>query len=181
MLSAGVRGTDAELWGMGESAPSFNLSPNAATINPVAIPTGVPSQLLERRPDIAAAERRVEEANAQIGVARAAYFPELSLGGSGASQSSSVGNLFSGPSFIWSVGASLAQALFDGGERRAVTEQSRAIYQGTVANYRETALGAFQEVEDDLATLRILSQELQAQGCRSCLLAALPDPGPDPL
>lgn len=147
----------------GQTASSFTIEPNATTINPVAIPAGVPSQLLERRPDIAAAERRVEEANAQIGVARAAYFPVLSLGGSGASQSTSVANLPSGPSLIWSVGASLAQTLFDGGERKAVTEQSRAIYQGTVANYRETALNAFQEVEDNLATLRILSQEFRAQ------------------
>jgi NodT family efflux transporter outer membrane factor (OMF) lipoprotein len=147
----------------GTTASSFSIAPGAITIRPVAIPAGVRSQLLERRPDVAAAERRVEEANAQIGVARAAYFPVLSLGGSGASQSTSVANLLSGPSLIWSVGASLAQTLFDGGERKAVTEQSRAIYQGTVANYRETALSVFQEVEDNLATLRILSEELRAQ------------------
>jgi NodT family efflux transporter outer membrane factor (OMF) lipoprotein len=147
----------------GTTASSFTLESNATIITLVAIPTGVPSQLLERRPDIAAAERRVAEANARIGVARAAYFPTLTLGGSAASQSSSLGNLMSGPSLVWSVGASLAQTLFDGGERRAVTEQSRAIYQGTVASYRETVLSAFQDVEDNLATLRILSQELRAQ------------------
>jgi NodT family efflux transporter outer membrane factor (OMF) lipoprotein len=147
----------------GTTASSFTIAPNPTIIDSVAIPVGVPSQLLERRPDIASAERRVKEANAKIGVARAAYFPVLSLGASGGSQSSTMENLLSGPSLIWSVGASLAQTLFDGGERRAVTEQSRAIYQGTVASYRETALSAFQDVEDNLATLRILSQELRAQ------------------
>jgi outer membrane protein TolC len=96
-------------------------------------------------------------------VARAAYFPTITLSGSVGYQSTSVGNLFSGPSLVWSVGASLAQTLFDAGLRKAVTEQAWAIYQGTVANYRQTVLTAFQEVEDNLSTLRILSQELQQQ------------------
>jgi NodT family efflux transporter outer membrane factor (OMF) lipoprotein len=148
---------------LGKPASSFSIVTNSRVRNPVAIPFGVPSQLLERRPDISAAERRVAEANAQIGVARAAYYPTLTLGGSAGFHSSSLGNLMSGPSFIWSVGASLAQTLFDAGKRRAVTEQSRAIYQGTVANYRQTVLGAFQDFEDNLSTLRILSQEFQAQ------------------
>jgi NodT family efflux transporter outer membrane factor (OMF) lipoprotein len=148
---------------LGQPASSFSITTNSLVAKPVAIPFGVPSQLLERRPDIAAAERRVAEANAQIGVARAAYFPTITLSGSAGYQSTSIENLFSGPGLVWSVGASLAQTLFDGGLRKAVTEQARAKYQGTVANYRQTVLTAFQEVEDNLSTLRILSQELQQQ------------------
>jgi NodT family efflux transporter outer membrane factor (OMF) lipoprotein len=148
---------------LGKPASTFSIAANPLTAEPIAIPFGVPSQLLERRPDVAAAERRVAEANAQIGVARAAYFPTITLSGSAGYQSSSLGNLVSGPSLFWSVGSTLAQTLFDGGKRRAVTEQARAIYQGTVANYRQTVLTAFQEVEDNLSTLRILSQELQQQ------------------
>jgi NodT family efflux transporter outer membrane factor (OMF) lipoprotein len=148
---------------LGQPASLFSIASNSLTTKPVAIPFGVPSELLERRPDIAAAERRVAEANAQIGVARAAYFPTITLSGAAGYQNTSVQNLFSGPGLVWSVGATLAQTLFDGGLRKAVTEQSRAIYQGTVANYRQTVLTAFQEVEDNLSTLRILSQELQQQ------------------
>jgi NodT family efflux transporter outer membrane factor (OMF) lipoprotein len=148
---------------LGKPASSFSIATNSLAATPVAIPSGIPSQLLERRPDIAAAERRVAEANAQIGVARAAYFPTVTLSGAVGYQGSSMGNLVSGPGLIWSVGATLAQTLFDAGKRKAVTEQARAIYQGTVANYRQTVLTAFQEVEDNLSTLRILSQELHQQ------------------
>jgi len=148
---------------LGQPASSFSITINPLTATPIAIPFGVPSQLLERRPDVAAAERRVAGANAQIGVARAAYFPTITLSGSAGYQSTSVGDLFSGPGLVWSVGATMAQTLFDAGLRKAVTEQARAIYQGTVANYRQTVLTAFQEVEDNLSTLRILSQELQQQ------------------
>jgi NodT family efflux transporter outer membrane factor (OMF) lipoprotein len=148
---------------LGQPASSFSLATNFLTAKPVAIPFGVPSQLLERRPDIAAAERRVAEANAKIGVARAAYYPTITLSGAAGYQSTSIQNLFSGPGLAWSVGTTLAQTLFDGGLRKAVTEQARAIYQGTVANYRQAVLTAFQEVEDNLSTLRILSQELQQQ------------------
>jgi len=148
---------------LGQSASSFAIATNSLTPKPIAIPFGVPSQLLERRPDIAAAERRVAAANAQIGVARAAYYPSITLSGAAGYQNTSVQNLFSGPGLVWSVGATLAQTLFDGGLRKAVAEQSRAIYQGTVANYRQTVLTAFQEVEDNLSALRILSQELQQQ------------------
>ena len=148
---------------LGQPASSFSIATNSLTTKPIAIPFGIPSQLLERRPDIAAAERRVAGANAQIGVARAAYYPTITLSGAAGYQNTSVQNLFSGPGLVWSVGATLAQTLFDGGLRKAVTEQSRAIYQGTVANYRQTVLTAFQEVEDNLSTLRILSQELQQQ------------------
>ncbi len=148
---------------LGEPASSFSIATNSVAAKPVAVPLGVPSQLLERRPDVAAAERRVAEANAQIGVARAAYYPTISLSGAAGYQGASLGNLASASGLAWSVGATLAQTLFDGGKRKAVTEQSRAIYQGTVANYRQTVLTAFREVEDNLSALRILSQELQQQ------------------
>jgi hydrophobe/amphiphile efflux-1 (HAE1) family protein/NodT family efflux transporter outer membrane factor (OMF) lipoprotein len=148
---------------IGQPASLFSVTTNSLVAKPVAIPFGVPAQLLERRPDVAAAERRVAEANAQIGVARAAYFPTVTLSGSVGYESSSTANLFSGPAFIWSIGGTLAQTIFDAGRRQAVTEQAWASYRGTVANYRETVLAAFQEVEDNLASLRILSQELQQQ------------------
>ena len=148
---------------VGTPASLFSIAEDPQTGQAVAIPYGVPSQLLERRPDIAAAERRVAEANAQIGVARAAYFPTITLSGSIGVQGSSLGNLASGPGLVWSVGAALAQTLFDGGKRKAVTEQAQAVYRGTVANYRQTVLVAFQETEDNLSTLRILSQELEQQ------------------
>ena len=148
---------------VGKPASSFSIATNVVVPEPVAVPFGVPSQLLERRPDVAAAERRVAEVNAQIGVARAAYFPAITLGGSAGYQSVLLRTLISGPSLLWSVGASLAETIFDAGKRKAVTEQAEAQYQGTVANYRQTVLRAFQEVEDNLSTLRILAKELQQQ------------------
>ena len=148
---------------LGQPASSFSVATNSLTATPIAIPLGVPSQLLERRADIAAAERRVAEANAQIGVARAAFYPALTLSGAAGYQGTSLGNLLTGPNLFWSVGAALSETLFDAGKRDAVTEQARAVYRGTVANYRQTVLSAFQEVEDNLSTLRILSQELQEQ------------------
>lgn len=148
---------------LGKPASNFSIPVEPWKTSPAAVPFGIPSKLLERRPDIAASERRVAEANAQIGVARAAYFPAISLSGSAGFQGSSVAGLSASPTFIWSVGAALAQTIFDAGRRRAVTEQSWANYQRTVANYRQTALTAFQEVEDNLSTLRLLSQELQQQ------------------
>ncbi len=148
---------------VGKPASVFSIPVEPLKANPPAIPLGVPSQLLERRPDIAAAERRVAEANAQIGVARAAYFPTITLSGSTGFQSSSIGDLFTWPSLFWSLGSTLAQTLFDAGLRRAVTEQALASYDETVANYRQTVLTAFQQVEDNLAALRILSHELQQQ------------------
>jgi len=148
---------------VGQPASAFAIAVEPMTALPVAVPAGVPSQLLERRPDIAAAERRVAEANARIGVARAAYFPTTLLAGSVGYQSSTLDQLISGPSLLWSVGASMAATLFDGGKRKAITDQARAAYTGTVASYRQTVLGAFQDVEDQLATLRILALELQQQ------------------
>src|SRR5206468_3889960 len=148
---------------VGQPPSRFSLASEPLKAKPIAIPFGIPSTLLERRPDIAAAERRVAAANAQIGVARAAYFPAINLTGSAGLQGSSVSGIATGPTFVWSVGAALAQTLFDAGKRKAVTEQSWANYNGTVANYRQTVLTAFQEVEDNLATLRLLSQELAQQ------------------
>jgi NodT family efflux transporter outer membrane factor (OMF) lipoprotein len=148
---------------IGKPASSFSLAARPVAAPAVAVPFGLPSELLERRPDIAAAERRVAEANAQIGVARAAYFPTTVLSGGVGFQGSVLSGVVAGPNLLWSVGASLAATLFDGGRRRAVTEQARANYLGTVANYRQTVLGAFQDVEDNLSTLRILSVELGQQ------------------
>jgi NodT family efflux transporter outer membrane factor (OMF) lipoprotein len=128
-----------------------------------AIPVGLPTTLLERRPDIAAAERRVAEANDQIGIARVAYYPALTLAAAAGLEGSSIVNLFSWPSRMWAVGPQMSQTLFDGGRRRAVTESATANYDGTVASYRQTALSAFQQVEDNLAALRILENEAQQQ------------------
>jgi NodT family efflux transporter outer membrane factor (OMF) lipoprotein len=119
----------------------------------------VPSQLLERRPDIAAAERLMAQANAQIGVATAAFYPNVTLSASAGLAATSITTWFTWSSRLWSVGPALAETLFDAGLRRATVEQFQATYDQTVANYRETVLAAFQQVEDNLATLRILSQE----------------------
>ncbi len=127
------------------------------------IPTGLPSELLERRPDIAAAERRMAAANEQIGIAQAAYYPTLSLSALAGFQGTSALNWLNWPSRFWAVGPSLSETLFDAGRRRATKESAVAGYDATVANYRQTALGAFQEVEDNLAVLRILSTESQQQ------------------
>ncbi|TMG86926.1 MAG: efflux transporter outer membrane subunit [Betaproteobacteria bacterium] len=127
------------------------------------IPPGIPSELLERRPDIAAAERRAAAANAQIGVAEAAFFPSLTLSATGGFQSSLLSHLISLPSRYWSIGTALAQTIFDAGLRRAQTAQAIATYDENVANYRQTVLAGFQEVEDNLAALRILEQEAVVQ------------------
>jgi NodT family efflux transporter outer membrane factor (OMF) lipoprotein len=148
---------------LGKPASEFSLSTNALTARPIPIPYGVPSQLLERRPDIAAAERRVAAANAQIGVARSAFFPTITLSGEVGFNGERIGSLSSGPAFLWSLGASAAETLFDAGKRQAVTKQAWASYRANVANYRQTVLTAFQGVEDNLAALRVLSQELKQQ------------------
>jgi NodT family efflux transporter outer membrane factor (OMF) lipoprotein len=130
---------------------------------PPVIPVGVPSQLLERRPDIAAAERRAAEANEQIGIARAAFFPNLLLTAVGGFEGNQLVNWLSWPSRLWAVGPSMAETIFDAGRRRAVSESAVAAYDESVANYRQAALAAFQEVEDNLATLRVLEQQAQAE------------------
>ena len=144
---------------VGRAPSDFSIAPGALAATVPAIPLTLPSDLLERRPDIAAAERRVEAANAQIGIAKTAYFPHLSLSANGGAQSSTLGNLLSLPNRFWSFGPALAATLFDGGGRRAQVEQASATYDGTVAAYRQTVLTGFQEVEDNLATLRILEAE----------------------
>jgi NodT family efflux transporter outer membrane factor (OMF) lipoprotein len=148
---------------VGQSASAFSLAQVPIEAHPVAIPFGVPSQLLERRPDIAAAERFVAQANAQIGVATAAYYPNVTLSAAGGFSATSITSWFTWPSRFWSVGPSLAETLFDAGLRRATVQQFQATYDQTVANYRQTVLTAFQQVEDNLSTLRILSQEIQQQ------------------
>lgn len=148
---------------MGRSPSTFSIAAVPLVSAPLSVPIGVPSMLLERRPDIAAAERRVAAANAQIGVAKSAFFPSLTLSASGGYQSSSVSNWLTLPNRFWSVGPAIAETLFDGGLRSAQTEQARATYDATVAAYRQTVLTGFQEVEDNLAALRILEQEAQVQ------------------
>ena len=123
----------------------------------------LPSELLERRPDIAANERRVAAANAQIGVTIAAYYPNVTLSASGGLESSSLLSLFTWPSRFWSLGPSLTETLYDAGAPQGVTEEAQAAYDVAVANYRESVLTAFQKVEDNLATLRILEQESREQ------------------
>src|SRR5208282_5926207 len=149
---------------IGQPASSFSLGPNALAANPPAIPPVIPSELLERRPDIAAGERSVAQANAEIGVAKAAYFPAILLSAAGGFGNSTAANWFTWPSRFWSVGPSLAETILDAGLRRATLEQYRASYEAAVANYRQTVLTAFQQVEDNLASLRILSQDLEQQG-----------------
>jgi len=147
----------------GQPASSFSIPVAPLEANVPPIPYGVPSQLLERRPDIAATERSMAQANAQIGIATAAFYPTVSLTASAGLESTSVATWFTWPSRFWSVGPSLAETIFDAGLRRATLNQFRATYDQAVANYREAVLTAFQQVEDDLASLRILSTEIQQQ------------------
>jgi NodT family efflux transporter outer membrane factor (OMF) lipoprotein len=148
---------------IGKPPAEFDLPAAPLTYQPPSTPIGLPSQLLQRRPDIAAAERRVAEANQQIGIARAAYFPTVNLDGTVGFAGSQGSNWFSWPSGFWAVGPALAETLFDAGRRRATSESARANYDATVATYRQTSLTAFQEVEDNLAALRILEHETQQQ------------------
>ena len=148
---------------VGKPASAFSIPPDPLVAVPPSIPVGLPSDLLERRPDIAGAERRMAAANAQIGVAVAAYYPTVTLSASGGFEASSLSKWLSWPSRFWSVGPSISETVFDGGLRRAQTEQARAVYDANVASYRETVLTGFQEVEDNLAALRILEEEAQVQ------------------
>jgi len=148
---------------LGKPPAQFSLAAMPRLPQPPAIPVGLPSQLLERRPDIAASERRVQEANEQIGIARAAFFPTVTLNASAGLEGTSILNWFTWPSRFWAVGPSFTQTLFDAGRRRAGSDAAIAGYDAAVASYRETTLGAFQQVEDNLAALRILENEQKQQ------------------
>ncbi len=148
---------------IGKPPAEFSLPPLPLTAPPPHVPVGVPSDLLERRPDIAAAERLVASANAQIGVAKSAYYPSVFLSASGGFESSSITTLLNGPSGLWSIGLSAAETVFDVGRRRALNDQARAAYDSQLANYRQTVLTGFQQVEDNLAAVRILENEAKIQ------------------
>jgi NodT family efflux transporter outer membrane factor (OMF) lipoprotein len=148
---------------IGKPPAAFSLPPSPLDARPPSIPPGIPSELLQRRPDIAATERRVAEANEQIGIAQAAYYPSLNFSALSGFEGTSAATLFGWPSLFWAVGTSLTQQLFDGGRRHAQSEIARAGYDASVASYRQTTLTAFQQVEDNLAALRILGDEAQQQ------------------
>ena len=147
----------------GRLPEGFHLASAPLTQDPPAIPVGVPSQLLERRPDIASAERQLAAANEQIGIARAAFFPDLVINATGGLQSGSIVNWFTWPSRFWAAGPQLSQTLYDAGRRRAQLAIAQANYDALVAQYRQSSLVAFQEVEDNLSTLRILESEQAKQ------------------
>lgn len=146
---------------LGKAATGFSIPVRPLTAAPPAIPTGTPSQLLERRPDIAAAERQMAEANAIIGIGRAAYYPNITLSASGGLTGSSLLNWFTWPSRFFSIGPSISETIFDAGLRKATVDQYVATYNGDLASYRQTVLNAFQQVEDYLAETRILALQIQ--------------------
>lgn len=148
---------------IGTNPSSFSIPVKPMTVVPPPIPVGVPSQLLERRPDIAAAERNMASANALIGVATAAYYPSLTLSATGGFESSTFKHLFDISSRFWSIGPSISETVYDGGLRRATVNQYIATYNANVASYRQTVLTAFQQVEDNLSNLRIGSQQVRQQ------------------
>lgn len=148
---------------IGKPPADFTLPPLPLTAPPPPIPVGLPSELLERRPDVASAERQVASANTQIGLAKLAYYPVINLTASGGFDSAIITTLFQGPSAIWSVGPTAAMTLVDFGRRRAFNDEAKSGYDYAVANYRQTALTAFQQVEDNLAALKILENEAGVQ------------------
>jgi NodT family efflux transporter outer membrane factor (OMF) lipoprotein len=155
---------------IGMNASEFSLPPAPLDLALPSIPAGVPAQLLERRPDIAAAERRAQAASAQIGLAISAYYPNIQLQGSGGFESAHGGTWIQGPSSLWSLGGSATELLFGAGRRRAITRQAREGFEAASSDYRQAVLGGFAEVEDNLAALRILEQEQQPQ--RAAVAAA---------
>jgi NodT family efflux transporter outer membrane factor (OMF) lipoprotein len=148
---------------IGKAASDFSIPVVAKTTAPPPIPVGLPSQLLERRPDVAAAERNMAVANAQIGIAYAAYYPSLTLSASGGVESSAIKNLLDAASRFWSAGPGLSETVYDGGLRRATVNQYIATYNADLAAYRQSVLAAFQQVEDALAEVRILDQQIKRQ------------------
>jgi NodT family efflux transporter outer membrane factor (OMF) lipoprotein len=147
----------------GQSPSTFSLAAMPLSSTPPVVPAGLPSELLERRPDIAANERRMAEANAQIGVATAAYYPTITLSATGGFEGNSITNWFNGPSGFIQAGASAFETIFDAGRRHAITDQARSAFDQSVANYQETVLSAFEDVEDSLAALRVLQDEAKTQ------------------
>jgi NodT family efflux transporter outer membrane factor (OMF) lipoprotein len=148
---------------VGTNPSEFTIPVKPLLTDPPGIPLGMPSVLLERRPDIAGAERKLAAANAQIGIAYAAYYPTLTLSASGGFESSTWKHLFDWPSRVWSIGPSVSETVYDGGLRRATVNQFITTYNADVASYRQTVLTAFQQVEDSLASVRILSQQILKQ------------------
>jgi NodT family efflux transporter outer membrane factor (OMF) lipoprotein len=148
---------------IGKPPAEFRLPPLPLTAPPPHIPISLPSELLERRPDIASSERLVASANAQIGVAKSAYYPMINLGATGGFESSAITTLINGPSGLWSIGLSAAETVFDAGRRRALTDEARTAYDYQVAAYRQNVLNGFQQVEDNLAAVRILEHEAEVQ------------------
>jgi len=148
---------------IGVPPATLSLPSSTAPVLLPDVPPGVPSALLERRPDVAAAERRVAAANAAIGIATAAYYPNVTLGASAGLESGLLGTLFQVSSFFWSLGGSASELLFDAGRRHALTDQARDLYEAQVATYRQSVLNAFREVEDNLAALRVLGEEADAE------------------
>jgi NodT family efflux transporter outer membrane factor (OMF) lipoprotein len=164
---------------VGKPPAGFTIGADARPVVPPIVPIAIPSTVVQRRPDVASAERRMAAANAQIGVAQAAFFPALSLTASGGFESTVLSTLVTWPSRFWSLGPAITETIFDAGRRRAAVEQARATYEGTIAAYRQSVLTAFQDVEDNLAALRVLADEsAQAQAAvnsaeRSLNLATL--------
>jgi NodT family efflux transporter outer membrane factor (OMF) lipoprotein len=148
---------------IGQPPALFSLPAQPLTATPPAIPAGVPSELLERRPDIATAERLMASANAQIGIAKAAYYPTVLLTVQGGFESTDAADWLTWPMRFWSIGATVSETVYDAGLRRAQTDQARATFDADVAAYRQTVLTAFQAVEDNLAALRILADEARVQ------------------
>src|SRR5262249_41876334 len=148
---------------VGKPAPDFHIATRELNAEPPALDAGLPSDLLERRPDIGEAERQMAVANAQVGVARAAYYPSLNLFGQGGRQAADIAKLANVSSIFWALGANVSEAIFTGGARRAQSQFAQAGYDANVATYRQTVLGAFQEVQDDLTGLAVLDQARESQ------------------
>ena len=148
----------------GNPAPTFKVPPAPLNSAPPPVPLGVPSDLLERRPDVATAERTMAQQNAIVGVAKTAFYPQFTISGGGGFQSISIGSLITAPSAFWAVGGDLLQPIFNGGRNRATFAAAKSAYEESVANYRQSTLVAFQQVEDGLSSLNTLSQAAASQG-----------------
>jgi NodT family efflux transporter outer membrane factor (OMF) lipoprotein len=149
---------------VGQAASTFSVPVAPLQSTPPPVPLGVPSDVLERRPDISTAERQMAFQNAQVGIARTAFYPHITLSGAGGLQSTDITSLFNAPSLIWSLGADALEPIFQGGRNRANLAAARAAYDQSVANYRQSVLLAFQQVEDGISNLSTLSQALSTQG-----------------